>query len=163
MEDDLTEWFPRNETHVNRSPLGTIVSGSLGKGLEAKLAPNTLIEGMAVGRYVVVQGQTDRRFFGMVTDVALESRYPDIEQSPPEQPDGFLARVYRNTLTYGRMHITPMLVVEGDQVKPAKTIPAHFTQVFEASEEEGKSLAILTMQDAFTLAIPWRWKAHESR
>ena len=136
MEDELNEWFPRTEKHANRSALGAVVSGSLGKGLEAKLAPDKLIEGLAVGRYVVVQGQTDRRFFGMVTDVALESRHPDIEQSPPEDPNGFLARVYRSTLTYGRMHITPMLVVQGDQVKPAKTIPAHFTQVFEASAEE---------------------------
>ena len=136
MDDELNAWFPRAEERGNRSALGTIVSGSLGKGLEAKLAPDMLIEGLAVGRYVVVQGQTGRRFFGMVTDVALESRHPEIEQSPPEDPNGFLARVYRSTLTYGRMHITPMLVVQGDQVKPAKTIPAHFTQVFEASEEE---------------------------
>jgi DNA helicase HerA-like ATPase len=136
MEDELNEWFPRAEEPVNRTTLGTVVSGSLGKGLEAKLAPDKYIEGLAVGRYVVVLGQTRRRFFGMVTDVALESRHPEIEQSPPEDPDGFLARVYRGTLTYGRMHITPMLVVEGDQVKPAKTVPAHFTQVFEASSEE---------------------------
>lgn len=136
MVDELNTWFPRADGSVTRSPLGSIVSGSLGKGLEAKLAPDKLIEGLAVGRYVVVMGQTDRRFFGMVTDVALESRHPEIEQSPPEDPDGFLARVYRGTLTYGRIHITPMLVVQGDQVKPAKTVPAHFTQVFEASSEE---------------------------
>ena len=136
MVDELNEWFPRVEGRVKRSPLGVVVSGSLGKGLEAKLAPDKVIEGLAVGRYVVVHGQTGRRFFGMVTDVALESRHQEIEQSPPEDPDGFLARVYRGTLTYGRMHITPMLVVQDDQVKPAKTVPAHFTQVFEASSEE---------------------------
>ena len=136
MVDELNEWFPRAEGRNDRTPLGSIVSGSLGKGLEAKLAPDKVIEGLAVGRYVVVMGQTDRRFFGMITDVALESRHPEIEQSPPEDPDGFLARVYRGTLTYGRIHITPMLVVQGDQVKPAKTVPAHFTQVFEASPEE---------------------------
>jgi DNA helicase HerA-like ATPase len=135
-EDELDAWFPRDEKLITRSPLGIVVSGSLGHGLEAKLAPDRVIEGLAVGRYVVVQGQTDRRFFGMVTDVALESRYPEIEKAPPDDPDGFLAQVYRRTLTYGRMHITPMLVVQDDQVKPAKTIPAHFTQVFEASEEE---------------------------
>ncbi|MBN2002312.1 MAG: ATP-binding protein [Anaerolineae bacterium] len=116
--------------------LGWVVSGSLGKGLEAKLSPDRLIEGLAVGRYVVVRGQTGRRFFGMITDVALESRHPEVEMSPPEDPDGFLARVYRGTLTYGRMHITPMLVMEEGNVRPAKTVPTHFTHVYEATPEE---------------------------
>ncbi len=132
---ELDKFFPRPEP-MDSVVLGTVVSGSLGKGLEATLAPEQLIEGLAVGRYVVVRGQTDRRFFGMITDVALESRHPEVEQSPPEAPDGFIARVYRGTLTYGRMHITPMLVVEENEIRPAKTVPAHFTRVYEASPEE---------------------------
>ena len=48
MDDELNAWFPRAEERGNRSALGTIVSGSLGKGLEAKLAPDMLIEGLAV-------------------------------------------------------------------------------------------------------------------
>ncbi|MDF1513114.1 MAG: ATP-binding protein [Anaerolineae bacterium] len=136
MTEELDAWFPRVEQPERRTPLGIVVSGSLGKGLEAKLAPDKCIEGLAVGRYVVVQGQTERRFFGMVTDVALESRHPEIEQNPPENPDSFTARVYLTTLAYGRMHITPMLVVYRDEVKPAKTVPAHFSQVFEACPEE---------------------------
>ena len=128
MSEKLDQWFPRSDP-ANAAVLGNIVSGSLGKGLEAQLSPDLLIEGLAVGRYVVVRGQTDRRFFGMITDVVLQSRHPEVEQSPPEDPDSFLARVYRGTLTYGRMHITPMLVVEEGQVRPAKTVPAHFTRV----------------------------------
>lgn len=135
MDQAFDEFFPRSEVD-NADPLGRIVSGSLGKGLEAKLAMNHIIEGLAVGRYVVVRGQTDRRFFGMITDVALESRHPEIEQSPPEDPDGFLARVYRGTLTYGRIHITPMLVLEDGEPRPAKTVPAHFTRVYTATPEE---------------------------
>jgi len=106
--------------------------------LEARLASDRLIEGLAVGRYVVIRGQTGRRFFGMITDVALESRYPEVEQSPPQAPDSFLARVYTGTLTYGRLHITPMLVIDeaGSGPRPAKTVPAHFTHVYEASPEE---------------------------
>jgi uncharacterized protein len=134
-ESELDTWFPRPKP-VDPTILGAVVSGSLSKGLEAKLAPDRLIEGLAVGRYVVVRGQTERRFFGMITDVTLASRHPEVEQSPPEDPDGFLAQVYRGTLTYGRMHITPMLVVDGGEVRPAKTIPAHFTRVYEATPEE---------------------------
>ncbi len=111
MSDELNNFFPRPKP-VNTSVLGTVVAGSLSKGLEVKLSPDRLIEGLAVGRYVVVHGQTGRRFFGMITDVVLESRHPEVEQSPPEDPDGFLARVYRGILTYGRVHVTPMLVLD---------------------------------------------------
>ncbi|HOU13845.1 MAG TPA: ATP-binding protein [Anaerolineae bacterium] len=134
-ESELDVWFPRPKP-VDAAVLGNVVSGSLSRGLEAKLSPDRFIEGLAVGRYVVVRGQTERRFFGMITDVALETRAPELEQSPPEDPDGFLARVYRGTLTYGRIHVTPMLVVEEGAVRPAKTIPSHFTRVYEATPEE---------------------------
>jgi len=135
MSELLDQFFPRPPAGT-ATRLGIIVSGSLGKGLEARLAPDRVIEGLAVGRYVVIRGQTDRRFFGMITDVALESRHPEVEQTPPEEPDGFLAQVYRGTLTSGRMHITPMLVIESGEVRPAKTIPAHFTHVHEATPED---------------------------
>ncbi len=134
-QDELEVWFPR-PLAAAPTVLGNVVSGSLSRGLEVKLSPERFIEGLAVGRYVVVRGQTERRFFGMITDVALETRAPELEQSPPEEPDGFLAQVYRGTLTYGRIHITPMLVVEDGKVRPAKTIPGHFTRVYEATPEE---------------------------
>ncbi len=134
-ESELERWFPRPPA-ATTSPLGVVVSGSLSRGLDAKLAPDRLIEGLAVGRYVVIRGQTERRFFGMITDVALETQHPEVEQFPPADPDGFLARAYRGTLTSGRVHITPMLVLEKGEVRPAKTVPAHFTQVYDASPEE---------------------------
>jgi len=137
MADEFDTFFPRPEIR-EVSRLASVVSGSLSKGLEAKLAPDHMIEGLAVGRYVVIRGQTGRRFFGMITDVALESRHPEIEQTPPDDPDSFIAQVYRGTLTYGRLHITPMLVMEEQtkNVRPAKTVPAHFTHVYEATPEE---------------------------
>ncbi|MBN1260825.1 MAG: ATP-binding protein [Anaerolineae bacterium] len=135
-ESELDAFFPRTQ-HVETAPLGAVVSGSLSKGLEVKLAPERIIEGLAVGRYVVVRGQTGRRFFGMITDVLLETRHPEIEQTPPEDPDGFLARVYRGILTYGRIHVTPMLVLDdAGEVRPAKTVPSHFTHVFDATPED---------------------------
>ncbi len=136
MEDDvLDRFFPRRGT-AGVPRLGTVIGGSLSRGLEVRLMPDRLVEEVAVGRYVVIRGQTARRFFGMITDVALESRHPEVEQSPPETPDGFLARVYRGTLTYGRVHVTPMLVLDEGSPRPAKTVPAHFTHVYDATEEE---------------------------
>ena len=131
---DLTPMYPG----VLGQPgaLGTIVAGSLGRGLEARLADDRIIEGLAVGRYVVIRGRNGMNFFGMITDIALENRNPEIEMSPPEAPDSFIAQVYNGTLTYGRIHITPMLIVENGEVRPAKTIPAHFTRVHDATPEE---------------------------
>jgi DNA helicase HerA-like ATPase len=118
--------------------LGIVVAGSLSSGLDVKLDPGTVIEGLAVGRYVVVHGTTRRRFFSIVTDVQLDALNPLIEKSPPDTTDPFMARVYGGTAVFGRLHIAPMLVLDedSDEPKPVKTVPAHFTQVYPASEED---------------------------
>jgi len=138
---------PRPTEPQPRQKLGIVVAGSLSKGLDVKLDPTTIIEGLAVGRYVVMHGQTGRRFFSIVTDVQLDALNPLIEKAPPDTSDPFLARVYQGTAVFGRIHVAPMLVLdpsspsggkEGGQgePKPVKTIPAHFTPVYPASEEE---------------------------
>ena len=118
--------------------LGIVVSGSLSKGLDVKLDPGTIIEGLAVGRYVVVRGQTGRRFFSIVTDVQLDALNPLLEKAPPDTSDHFVSRVYQGSAVFGRIHVAPMLMLEeaGSEPKPVKTIPAHFTPVHPASEEE---------------------------
>ncbi|MFQ6100701.1 MAG: ATP-binding protein [Anaerolineae bacterium] len=127
--------------------LGIVVGGSLSKGLDVKLDRGTVIEGLAVGRYVVVRGQTGRRFFSIVTDVQLDALNPLIEKAPPDTSDPFLVRVYQGSAVFGRIHVAPMLVLDpsppklggkegGREPKPVKTIPAHFAPVYPASEEE---------------------------
>ena len=98
--------------------LGIVVAGSLSKGLDVKLDQTTVIEGLAVGRYVVVRGQTGRRFFSIVTDVQLDTLNPLIEKSPPDTSDPFLARVYQGTAVFGRIHVTPMLVLDTPPKNP---------------------------------------------
>ena len=126
--------------------LGIVVGGSLSQGLNVKLDRSAVVEGMAVGRYVVVRGQTGRRFFSIITDVALDSTNPVIEKTPPDTSDEFLAQVYQGTSTFGRLEVSPMLVLDpsigagrdqdSDEPKPVKTVPAHFSPVYEASEED---------------------------
>jgi DNA helicase HerA-like ATPase len=118
--------------------LGIVVGGSLSQGLNVKLDRRAVVEGMAVGRYVVVRGQTGRRFFSIITDVALDSTNPVIEKTPPDTSDEFLAQVYQGTSTFGRLEVSPMLVLDQDsgEPKPVKTVPAHFSPVFEATEED---------------------------
>jgi DNA helicase HerA-like ATPase len=149
-EQELGAFFgPRPAEPSPAQRLGIVVAGSLSKGLDVKLDPATVIEGLAVGRYVVVRGTTGRRFFSIVTDVQLDALNPLIEKSPPDTTDPFMARVYGGTAVFGRLHVTPMLVLDapssspstggiegGQEPKPVKTIPAHFTPVYQASEEE---------------------------
>ena len=138
-EQELDAFFgPRPSQAQPLQRLGIVVGGSLSKGLDVKLDQSTVIEGLAVGRYVVVRGQTGRRFFSMVTDVQLDTLNPLIEKVPPEPTDSFLNRVYQGTVVFGRIHVSPMLVLgqESSEPKPVKTVPAHFTPVYPASEDE---------------------------
>jgi len=138
----LDEFFPQSppnpEAAAEARRLGVVVGGSLTQGLSVKLDRDMLVEGMAVGRYVVVRGQTGSRFFSIITDVALDATNPVIERTPPDPSDPFVAQVLRGTSVFGRLAVTPMLVLEegSTEPKPVKTVPAHFSPVYEASEED---------------------------
>jgi DNA helicase HerA-like ATPase len=138
---ELDAWFPRTPPTPETGParrLGIVVGGSLSRGLSVKLDRGSVVEGLAVGRYVVVQGQTGRRFFSIITDVILDSTNPAVEKTPPDTSDPFLAQVYQGTTTFGRLEVAPMLVldVDRDEPRPVKTVPAHFSPVYEATEED---------------------------
>jgi hypothetical protein len=128
--------------HTDHQRLGVVVGGSLSKGLDVKLdvgaLPGGVIEDMAVGRYVVVEGATGRKFFSIVTDIALDSNNPDLAKAPPDPDDDFAAHVYGSELAFGRLQVAPMLLLEegSNQPKPVKTVPAHFSKVFMASPED---------------------------
>jgi hypothetical protein len=134
---NLDEWFPR-VAEVEPTQLGVVVSGSLSQGLAVKLDHRVVIEGLAVGRYVVVHGQTGRRFFSIVTDVALDSTNPLVEKYPPAADAEFVRRVYAGSTTFGRLQVAPMLIVEpgAAEPRPVKTVPVHFAPVFEASPQD---------------------------
>lgn len=125
-----------------RKRLGLVVSGSLSGGLDVKLdigdVPGGIIEDMAVGRYVVITGQTERDFFSIVTDIALDNTNPQIEKTPPDVDDDFISNVFRSTTAFGRLKVAPMLMLEGGagEPKPVKTIPAHFSVAYTATEDD---------------------------
>ncbi|MFQ5988057.1 MAG: ATP-binding protein [Dehalococcoidia bacterium] len=121
--------------------LGIVVSGSLTKGLEVKLDSATSVEDMAVGRYVTIESEK-RRFFGMITDVTLDAIDPRLMVTPPDVSDPFIAEVLSGTSTFGRLHVLPLLTIGGDALsllegpQPVKTVPAHFSVVREASQQD---------------------------
>jgi DNA helicase HerA-like ATPase len=120
-------------------PLGIVVGGSLSAGLTVKIHPAFTIEKLAVGRYVVIRGrQTDRTFFGIITDIGLDATDADLARRPPMPDEDFSAEVLSGEIAYGTMHVSPMLMLDEDQdqPRPVKTIPGHFSAVFEASAKD---------------------------
>ena len=140
MDNADFDAFFRNRSGLQK-PLGLVVAGSLSAGLDVKLGtpPDVFMEGLAVGKYVVIRGQqTGRQFFGLITDIGLDATNPDIAKTPPDMTDDYLAAVYAGQVAFGTMHVSPMLVLDKgeDTPKPVKTIPAHFSPVYEAQEED---------------------------
>ncbi len=144
---------------VGGMPLGSVVDGSLSQGLTVRLHGQVSVESMRVGKFVVVQGQRSR-FFCMLTDVALGTASPRILANPPEPTNFFLQEVLSGTGTYGTLSLTPMLMFtptdgepinpepqngaasyqaqssEAVELLPVKTIPGHFSQVYDATERD---------------------------
>ncbi|MGV2828755.1 helicase HerA domain-containing protein [Myxosarcina sp. GI1(2024)] len=150
-------------------PLGSVIQGSLTKGLEVRLHPDVSVEDMRVGKFLVVQGARSR-FFCLLTDVALGAASARIIANPPAIEDTFMRDVLAGSGTYGTIELAPMLMFTPTatardkaslpidtpkntnlasfeaqtstelELLPVKTIPAHFSQVYEASETDFRSV-----------------------
>lgn len=122
-----------------RRRLGVITHGSLTGGLEMKQDPGRSVESVRAGTFCVVEGaQYD--FFSMVTDVKIDAANEGILLHPPGPEDELLRRVLQGSGTYATVTLKPMLMMEhglGDgEPRPVKTVPAHFSTVGEANEED---------------------------
>jgi len=129
------------DEQIIRLPIGIVVAGSLSQGILVKLDQTASIENIKVGSFVTIEG-LQLRFFGRVSDVSLGSTDPTISTSPPTVNNPFIAQVLAGTATYGTIHIIPELTIPShgltisDGPQPAKTIPAHFSKVSQASERD---------------------------
>ncbi|MDP6514798.1 MAG: ATP-binding protein, partial [SAR202 cluster bacterium] len=122
--------------------LGMVVSGSLTEGMEVRLDASTSIEDIKVGTFVNIQGQK-MRFFGVVTEVALNAMDQTMSASPPDVSNPFIAKVISGTAAYGTITVEPMLTIGGkdniagvDGPQPAKTVPPHFSTVGTATDDD---------------------------
>ncbi|MEQ9234595.1 helicase HerA domain-containing protein [Coleofasciculus sp. E2-BRE-01] len=148
-------------------PLGSVIQGSLSGGLEVRLEADVSVEDMRVGKFLVVQGMRSR-FFCMLTDVALGTSSQRIWANPPHPNDDFLREVLAGSGTFGTINLTPMLMFtptegkretsnlnlngksplasfqpqssEDMELLPVKTIPSHFSQVYDASERDFRAV-----------------------
>ena len=130
-----------NDATTYQGRLGLVVSGSLTEGVKVKLDPTYSVEDVNIGSNVVIQGR-ESKFFGVVTDIALESSDPSLQYNLPDVSDSFVREALTGTSAYGVVTVEPMLTVginpySGKQTPmPAKTLPSHFSEVSDATEED---------------------------
>ena len=140
-KSELDDFFGRSERRGRRR-LGVVGGGSLSTGIDVRLdvgdVPGGVIEDLAVGKYVVIEGATGRTFFSLITDIALGHANPELALNPPMPEDAYSRDIYARELAFGRVNVAPMLLLEegAKTPKPVKTIPAHFSVVYEASAED---------------------------
>jgi len=124
-----------------RLAMGTVVRGSLQTGIQMKLVGARSVEDIRAGKFVVVEGER-HEFFAMITDVTLDCVSPGVLADPPsakDAPDAFLRQVLTGTTTFGTVTLKPMLMrvkVIDAEFEPVKTVPTHFSEVGEATEED---------------------------
>ncbi len=125
------------------SPLGMVTHGSLLKGLKIRLEHGTTVEDMRVGRFMVIEGQ-DNRFFCLVTDMELGMAGERMLLDPPNRAHPLVAEMLEDIATYGVVDIQPMLMLPrseeggaaGTGLEPVRTIPVHFSPVYDATAED---------------------------
>ncbi|MBG7617037.1 MAG: ATP-binding protein [Chloroflexi bacterium] len=124
-------------TDSKQKKIGLVVAGSLNKGIDVRLDSSASIEDITVGRYVTINGKA-QNFFGMVSDLLLETTDSRLVSAPPHTEDPFISEVLKGTNAYGLLHVTPYLSWETALNEPSavKTIPGHFSETFLASDED---------------------------
>lgn len=122
--------------------IGTVTRGSLIEGVEMRLSPYQSVEDIKAGKFVVIEGEKND-FFSMITDVRLDTTSPQILVHPPARDDLLMRDILAGTSAYATVMLRPMLMVAKEEqngelaeVLPVKTVPAHFSSVFDASEED---------------------------
>ena len=120
-----------------------VVSGSLTDGVEVRLDPSTSTEEIKVGTFVTIEGER-LRFFGVVTDIALDATDQTLKTTPPDVSNPYIAEVVSGTTAFGTITVEPMLTLSNsedptmalDGPQPAKTVPAHFSTAAPASDRD---------------------------
>ncbi|MEM9667072.1 MAG: ATP-binding protein [Bacteroidota bacterium] len=123
--------------------LGVLTHGSLNQGVAMKLDAAHSIEEVVAGTFVVIQGE-QFDFFSMITDVRIEAANDNILLHPPGPDDDLLRLVLQGAGTYATVSLKPMLMLPNRQhqdlseepARSVKTVPAHFSIVARADEDD---------------------------
>lgn len=119
-----------------KKTVGHIISGSLTEGFVMRIDPDVPLEEIKTGKFLCIKGH-NHQFFSLITDLQLAVSHPDILLFPPAPQDALLKNVLRQKDVYATASLKPMLMVTPDeQPRPVKTIPPHFSAVYEASARD---------------------------
>jgi len=95
-----------------------------------------------------------------MTDIALDAVDPRLLTMPPDVSDPLIAEVLTGTSTFGRLHVLPVLTIGDDAMsllegpQPVKTVPAHFSTVREASEQDVERVFGQVEEKQFYIGTP---------
>ena len=147
-------------------PLGSVIQGSLTGGLEVRLHPNISVEDMRVGKFLVVQGMRSRFFcmltdvaLGtanqriMANPPSWEDTFlrevlagsgtygtvnlaPMLMFTPENTEDSAVNGNWKSAKASSALASFEAQTSTTMELLPVKTIPTHFSQVYEASEED---------------------------
>ncbi len=121
---------------TQRLPLGTVISGSLAEGLIMRISPSVPLESIKTGKFVSIVTQ-NYKFFSLITDLKLEVSHPDILLFPPTEQEPLLKRALATKDIYATATLRPMVMLNAkNQALPVKTVPPHFSPIFDAREED---------------------------
>ncbi len=121
--------------------VGQIISGSFSKGLLLKLSKDFNVEDLRIGKFVIIEGEKTK-YFSMVTDIVLEAGNQKFLNHIPAPEDNFIKDVLKGSSVYCLVQLTPYLMVDlnstvvDESASKVKTIPPHFSSVYEALEED---------------------------
>jgi DNA helicase HerA-like ATPase len=154
----------------SEKPLGSVIQGSLSQGLEVRLHADVSIEDMRVGKFLVVRGVRSHFFCMLtdvslgtssprilanppdpnntfLQDVlAGTGTYSTIDLSPmlmltPDQgPESQAFRPNEPHAADSRLGSYQAQSSADIELLPVKTVPSHFSQVYEASERDFRSV-----------------------
>ncbi|WP_009632641.1 helicase HerA domain-containing protein [Synechocystis sp. PCC 7509] len=151
-------------------PLGSVTQGSLSEGLEVRLHPDVLVEDMRVGKFLVVEGMKSRFFCMLtdvclgtssqriVANPPLPSddfmrevlagsgTYGTIDLTPmlmftPESDEPVFHKNGQSE-HHGVSGLASFQPQSSSNMEllPVKTIPSHFSQVYDASERDFRAV-----------------------
>ena len=151
-------------------PLGSVTQGSLSEGLEVRLHPDVLVEDMRVGKFLVVEGMKSRFFCMLtdvclgtssqriVANPPLPSddfmrevlagsgTYGTIDLTPmlmftPESEEpAFTSNGKSEQKGASGLGSFQAQSSSNMELLPVKTIPSHFSQVYDASERDFRAV-----------------------
>jgi hypothetical protein len=151
-------------------PLGSVIQGSLSQGLEVRLHPDVSVEEMRVGKFLVVQGVRSRffcmltdvalgtastRIFANPPDpsntflqevLSGTGTYGTINLTPmlmftPTAAGEQKETPKKKTKKQSQSEIASLEANTGAvELLPVKTIPSHFSQVYDASERDFRAV-----------------------